>query len=78
MAEKSTNKVVFGDKTLIDLTNDTVTPQTLMEGVTAHDASGQLIRGEASVDNAYFDDNITVLSPNSSFVGTTAIIEDIT
>lgn len=30
---------------LIDLTNDTVTPETLAEGVTAHDKSGALITG---------------------------------
>lgn len=41
----NTNKVDFGGKTLIDLTNDTVTPETLAEGVTAHDASGELITG---------------------------------
>ena len=43
------NKVVMntenGAETLIDLTNDTVTPETLAEGVTAHDASGEEITG---------------------------------
>ena len=32
-------------ETLIDLTNDSVTPETLAEGVTAHDESGNLIVG---------------------------------
>lgn len=45
----NTNKVDFGGKTLIDLTNDTVTPETLAEGVTAHDASGEIIEGEAEL-----------------------------
>lgn len=49
------NKVVMntenGAQTLIDLTGDSVTPETLAEGVTAHDASGALITGRMkSVD----------------------------
>lgn len=43
------NKVVMntanGEETLIDLTEDTVTADTLTEGVTAHDASGARIVG---------------------------------
>ena len=39
------NKVTYGGKTLIDLTGDTVTADTLAEGVTAHDASGAEIVG---------------------------------
>lgn len=41
----ATNKVVYGDDTLIDLTEDTVTADTLLEGVTAHTKSGQLVEG---------------------------------
>ena len=44
-AEPSKNKVVYAGKTLIDLTEDTVTPATLKSGVTAHDASGSKIIG---------------------------------
>ena len=43
------NKIVYntedGARTLIDLTRDTVTPETLAEGVYAHDASGNEIVG---------------------------------
>lgn len=39
------NKVIYAGETLIDLTSDTVTPETLAEGVTAHDSSGNLIIG---------------------------------
>lgn len=39
------NKVEYGGETLIDLTEDTVTPETLAEGITAHDASGEQIVG---------------------------------
>jgi hypothetical protein len=45
------NKVVVntenGSETLIDLTKDSVTPSDLVEGVTAHDASGTPIVGTA-------------------------------
>lgn len=42
------NKVVLGNETLIDLTSDTVTASSLLEGVTAHDKSGELIIGTMS------------------------------
>lgn len=42
------NKVVVNDETILDLTGDTVTAAKLMEGYTAHDASGALITGTAS------------------------------
>lgn len=41
------NKVEYGDKTLIDLTADTVTPSSLLQGYTAHDNTGALITGTA-------------------------------
>lgn len=40
------NRVVYDGVTLVDLTSDTVTPDTLMAGVTAHDAAGNEITGE--------------------------------
>lgn len=42
---KTVNKVVYGTETLIDLTNDTVTPDKLADGATAHDKSGNQIVG---------------------------------
>ena len=46
------NKVVMntvnGEQTLIDLTNDNVSPTMLAEGATAHDASGAIIVGTAT------------------------------
>lgn len=42
------NKVQLADGTsLIDLTSDTVTADKLMQGYTAHDASGTIITGTA-------------------------------
>lgn len=39
------NKVVYGGNTLLDLTEDTVTPETLAQGITAHDKTGAIITG---------------------------------
>lgn len=41
------NKVVYRNKVLIDLTGDTVTENTLMDGYTAHRADGTIITGKA-------------------------------
>lgn len=39
------NKIIFGEEVLIDLTSDTVTPDTLAAGYVAHDRSGTVITG---------------------------------
>lgn len=39
------SKIVFAGDTLLDLTADTVTPETLLKGTTAHNAAGELITG---------------------------------
>lgn len=43
------NKVEINGKTIIDLTKDTVLPQTLLSGVTAHNAAGERIVGAVAV-----------------------------
>ncbi len=50
MAEKYINKVIYGNKTLIDLTGDTVEPSKVLSGVTAHDKSGAPITGTCAFD----------------------------
>lgn len=45
MPNNPINKVVYGDDVLIDLTEDTVEPATLVLGTTAHDRSGTPIAG---------------------------------
>ncbi|MDO4292046.1 MAG: hypothetical protein Q4C65_02335 [Eubacteriales bacterium] len=47
---KNINKVIYGGKTLIDLTADTVTADKILEGFTAHDKSGATITGTCSFD----------------------------
>lgn len=46
------NKVEYGGQTLVDLTADTVTPDTLLEGTTAHNKAGNPIVGSAKVGGA--------------------------
>lgn len=43
------NKVIFADRVLIDLTNDTVKAENLASGSTAHDATGAKIVGTMDV-----------------------------
>lgn len=44
------NKIVIGNEVKIDLTADTVTPASMLVGVTAHDKSGEIIEGSCSFD----------------------------
>lgn len=52
------NKVQFGDETLIDISEDTVTPQTLLAGVTAHDRSGVPIVGELDMADFIIEESL--------------------
>lgn len=45
------NKVVYDGQTLVDLTADTVAADKLLEGYTAHDASGAPIEGTIADGN---------------------------
>lgn len=44
------SKVVYGGRTLIDLTADTITPDKLKKGYTAHGADGEPINGTCEHD----------------------------
>ena len=67
----ATNKVVYGNQTLIDLTADTVAEQTLLLGATAHTKSGEIITGKCD-----FDSNTKDATANVSeiLVGQTAYV----
>lgn len=63
------NKVVFGDRTLIDLTSDTVTEETLLSGYTAHRGDGERITGTVSVPHNLNDlDDVLIDNPNDGDV----------
>ena len=55
------NKVIFGGETVVDLTSDTVTPETLAVGITAHDKSGNLITGTMAGGSGDSSDEIDAL-----------------
>lgn len=46
----ATSKVIYGGKTLIDLTADTVVADKLLSGYTAHGADGEVINGACTFD----------------------------
>lgn len=57
MANEYVSKVVLSNgTTLIDLTADTVTPETMLTGTTAHDKSGAPIEGTCTYDSDTSDD----------------------
>lgn len=50
-----------GGMTLVDITKDTVTAQTLYKGVTAHDANGKLLVGimDGTISSENLDAELT-------------------
>lgn len=57
MTAMAVNKVVYGTTVLVDLTEDTVTPDKLLKGATAHDASGEPITGTLETGSGGSSDN---------------------
>lgn len=60
------SKVDFAGNTLVDLTGDSVTPEALLEGATAHNAAGDQIAGAVSVAPA---SNATPKAPGTASAG---------
>lgn len=58
MSQNQISKVVYGNRTLVDLTSDTVAANKLFKGVTAHSANGSIITGTAE---AVMNDEMLVL-----------------
>lgn len=50
MANQNVNKVIYGGRTLIDLTGDTVTASDILVGKTAHDKTGAEVEGTCTYD----------------------------
>lgn len=57
---KLVNKVILGSDTVLDLTSDTVTPETLLVGTTAHNAKGEIITGTLVPCTVYSAENPVV------------------
>ena len=69
MPNSNVNKVIYGGRTLIDLTGDTVSPDKLLTGVTAHDKSGAAIEGTCTRD---VDSTDATVSEAEILIGKTA------
>lgn len=54
------NKLVVGNEVKFDLTGDTVAPNTLLTGATAHDKTGAQITGTCSYDSDTSDATVAV------------------
>ena len=71
MNAMAVNKVVYGTTVLVDLTGDSVTPDKLAKGETAHNASGEPITGtmESGIDTSD-----ATATPDDMREGTTAYV----
>ncbi len=64
------SKVVYGGRTLIDLTADTITPEVILDGYIAHGADGEKITGACKYDANTQDATATaseILSGKSAY-----------
>lgn len=64
--QKLINKVVLGSDTVLDLTSDTVTPETLLVGTTAHNAKGETITGTLVPCTVYSAESPASTTSNSA------------
>jgi hypothetical protein len=62
------SKVIYGGETLVDLTSDSVTPDTLLEGETAHDAAGNKITGRLVIPTVITLTSIAITTPPTKTV----------
>lgn len=62
---KLVNKVVLGSDTVLDLTSDTVTPETLLVGTTAHNSKGEIITGTLVPCTVYSAESPAATTSNS-------------
>lgn len=72
------NKVVYDGNTLIDLTSDSVTPETLVRGTTAHDSSGKSITGVADYAPIKHSHEIQEVNGLQTALGTKSNTSDLT
>ena len=65
------SKIIYDGRVLMDLTNDTVTEDTLLEGTTAHGPDGELVEGKCTYDSDTKDATATaseIISGKTAYV----------
>ena len=65
------NQVIINGKTILDLRSDTVTPETLQKGYTAHDKSGTKITGTLEASSVSVQDTKAVTITSNGTVSVT-------
>lgn len=65
------NKVVFGDTVLIDLTEDTVTADQVMAGLTVHLSDGRKVEGTMDLSDYLTKGDDQDVVSTKTFIGTT-------
>lgn len=63
------NKVIYGTTVLVDLTSDSVTEETLHEGVVAHDKTGAKVTGKFSLQNELSEQDALILQIKTALQG---------
>ena len=68
-------KVTYYGQTLIDLTGDTVKPETLLKGTTAHNANGDPIVGTLSDADTVDGYHLRIVSSGTGVAGSITMIK---
>ena len=73
------NQVIVNGKTILDLRSDTVTPETLQKGYTAHDKSGTKITGTLEAPSlqsksvTYTSNGTNTITPDAGYDGLSSV-----
>lgn len=69
------SKVTYYGQTLIDLTGDTVKPETLLKGTTAHNSNGDPIVGTLSDADTVDGYHLRIVSSGTGVTGSITMIK---
>jgi hypothetical protein len=69
------SKVTYYGQTLIDLTGDTVKPETLLKGTTAHNANGDPIVGTLSDADTVDGYHLRIVSSGTGVTGSITMVK---